>query len=776
MNIRAWAVTTALVAALLECVPGTPAVLLVPAGLWLLLGAPALLFTELTERALSTRDGRVLIGLGLSVVGALGLLLAVNTLLPVLGVARPLERVPLALAAALDVVALAGVSAWRASAGWRSLLPRSPLRASGSRVVRPAGLAPVGALGALVLALCVAGPVRLNNGLGGGVAVTALVVVTALLALLIARRGRYTTGVLELGLWCAAAGVLLLTSLRGWYITGHDIQREYEVFRLAADAGRWNIGTFRDPYNACLSITLLPAALTRLTGIEGTYVFKVLLPLLFALTPVLVYRSVRNTAPQIVALLSAVYLMMFPTFFTDMTFLGRQEVAFFLMGCATVVVTDTARPFARRRALFTVLVMGIVLSHYSTTYVLVAVLALALAADLAWRLLVRVRRRPPTGRGFLTWWMVVAIAAAAFVWSGPVTHTTGQLHSTLSLTVRELTGQSSDAASSDVSYSLFSGASVSAEQRLVDYRADVVRQTEGGRAQGDYLPLKTVDRYAVPVVSEQAKLPLTAAGRTLQTAGIDVSAANGLLRACAAALLQVLLLVGLALVLWPRRSGRLRARPGFRPSRDQVTLSLGMLGVIALLTVLPQLSVDYGVLRAFQQGLFFFAPFVAGASLWLFRWARRWAVPAACVLALGLLLDLTGVVPKVLGGYPAQLHLANSGQYYDIYYVHPEERTAIRWVQSRATDRQRADVQSEVQTDRYTFSRLQSLIRGRAQNDIFPVLVGSHTYVFLGTTTVTKDEATTFYRGDLMTYRYPIGLLDVTKNKLYSNGGAEIYR
>ena len=38
--------------------------------------------------------------------------------------------------------------------------------------------------------------------------------------------------------------------------------------------------------------------------------------------------------PQAVALLSAVFFVAFPTFFTDMTFLGRQEVAFLLLGCA----------------------------------------------------------------------------------------------------------------------------------------------------------------------------------------------------------------------------------------------------------------------------------------------------------------------------------------------------------------------------------------------------------------------------------------------------------
>ncbi|MFJ3640253.1 hypothetical protein ACIPRD_10925 [Streptomyces sp. NPDC090108] len=772
MNVRVCAVASATLAALLECVPGPPAVLLVPAGLWLLVGAPALLWYGVTERAVSTRDGRALVALGFGVLGAMVVPLALNTVLPGLGVARPLERAPLTAASWAYVVLVAAVMTWRAG-DWSALRSRPALPRP--RGPLPHGLGTVGAAGALVLVLSVAGPVRLDNGLGGQVAVVALVAITALLAWLIVRRGRYGTLVTGLGLWCAAAGLLLLTSLRGWYITGHDIQREYQVFRLAADNGHWDIGAFPDPYNACLSITLLPTALARLTGIEGTYVFKVLLPLLFALTPVLVYRSVRNAAPAIVALLSAVYLMLFPTFFTDMTFLGRQEVAFFFTGCAMVVVTDTARPFASRRLFFAVLGAGIVLSHYSTTYVLVLVLALALGTDLCWRLVTRLRGRPAAGRSFLTWWLVVVTAAGAYVWTGPVTHTSGQLHRTLSLTVREMSGGATgDTASSDVSYSLFSGASVSAGQRLRDYRVDIVRQTARGRAQGDYLPLATIDRYPVPVVEGQARLPLTVAGRALDGAGIDVAAFNDLVRASAARLLQILLLVGLVVAVVAAR--RSRGRAGFRPVRDQVTLSAGMVGVIGLLTVLPQLSVDYGVLRAFQQGLFFFAPFVAAGSLWLFRWARRWTVPAACALALGLFLDLTGVVPTVLGGYPAQLHLANTGQYYDIYYVHPEERSAIRWVQRRATESQREDVQSEVQTDRYTFSRLQTLIRGRAENDIYPVLVGSRTYVFLGSTTVTKDEATTFYRGDLVTYRYPTGLLDATKDKLYSNGGAEIYR
>jgi len=724
--------------------------------------------------------------------------IVLNTVLPPLGVAGPLARTPLALGSLIAAVLTA--AACRVpdaedtedtadTADTAEDVPATdgpdPARAPRSgRWTAPPGLLPVSVFGLFTLALSVAGPIRLNNGLSGAVSTAALVGDAALLVLLFRGRRRYPAGVISYGIFLAAAGVLLLTSLRGWYITGHDIQREYEVFRLTADADHWNIGAFRDPYNACLSITLLPTSLTHLTGISGTYVFKIVLPLLFALTPVSVYRSVRNRAPQSVALLSAVYFMAFPTFFTDMTFLGRQEIAFLLLGCAMVVLTDGQRALRPRQVMFTVLLLGIVLSHYSTLYVIMGTLVLALGADLAWRLLSRLAARrarartrqvsdlraqaPVVARSFVTWWMVVAAVAAAVMWSGPATHTTGQARSTLSTTVQELLGKGTASGSSDTGYSLVGGGLVTADQRLAAYRADSLRQTADGRAAGDYLPLSTVDTYPAPVVA-QRDMPLTRLGQALDSHGIDVKGVNGLIRQSVARLLQVLLLLGLVVTFVARRKG-------FRPSRDQVTLSIGAIGVMGLLTVLPELSVDYGVLRAFQQGLFFFAPFLVAGSVWVCRWAGRRAMPLACALAVLFFLDLTGVVPKVVGGYPPQLNLADSGQYYDIYFVHPEERTAITWLQNRTSEAERRNVQSEVQTDRYTFSRLQTLIKGRASSDIYPTLVGTRSYIFLGSTTTQRGDATIFYRGDLVTYRYPVGLLDATKDKLYSSEGAEIYR
>jgi uncharacterized membrane protein len=753
---RRWVllVVTAL-AAVAEIVPDIPALVSAAAGLWLLLGAPVVLWYAMCRSLVSSRDGRAVVALGCAVLSDILLALLLNTMSPWAGMHHPLSRVPLACVSILGIVMLAGMA------------PAFPSRL---RFKNVPGLGVVSGLGAVVLLLSIAGPIRLNNGLGPSGAVSALLTSAVLMTVLFRGRRRHAPEVTALGIFVVALGLLLLSSLRGWYITGHDIQREYGVFQLTYIGQHWSIAAFRNPYNACLSINLWPAVVSQLTGISGVYVFKVVFPVLFAAAPVALYRAVRNLAPQSIALLSAFYFVLFPTYFTDMAFLARQEIAFLLLGCVMVLLTDREQPLGRRRTLVTVLLVGIVLTHYSTTYVVLASLAFAY-------LLARLLGLPARGRHrknrrpdplFVTWWMVLATAVAAMLWTGPLTHTGQQAHDTARAAVLEMLGRKDESASSDTAYSLLGGARVTAAQRLGDYAADTTRDTGKERAQGDYLSLKVISRHPIQAV-EQPNMPLTSAGRLLEKAGINVTGLNTMVRLSAARLLQLLLIIGMIVVTFTRR-------PPFRATTELTALSLASVCVMGILTVLPELSVDYGLLRAFQQGLFFFAPFIAAASVWVFRWSRGRAQVFAYALCILLFLDLVGVIPKALGGYPAQLHLANSGQYYDIYYVHAEERSGIEWLQARASEEERESVQSEIQTDRYTFGRMQSLLQGRATNDIYPTLIGVNTYVFLGYTTVTKGEATVFYRGDLVTYRYPVGLLDQTKNKIYSSEGAEVYR
>ena len=740
-----------------------PGIAVTVCGLWLVFGAPFTFFLGLSRRLVTGLDSALLLSVGLALTADFVILLCINFLPQIFGDQRPLTQVPIAAGFLVGDLLLGALS------------PEcEPLPGLGELRGRlPAGMAQTALLGALCVVLSVAGATRLNNGFGPGVSMAAYALVAVLLVLLLAKREKYAVGTLEVGILAAAAALLLLTSLRGWLITGHDIQTEYEYFRLSLGGERWEVSLYPSAYDACLSITLLPIALVHLTSISAVGIFKIVIPLLFALCPVALFRATLNAAPRLVALLAAIFFITFPTYLTDMPYLGRQEIAFVLLGSALVVATDRGGRLAARRVVFTVLLAGIVLAHYSTSYVLIMVLLAATAIDLCWRLVVRTRRR---GRraldtpAFLSLWIAPLAVVFALAWAGPVTHTGGQLSTTLSAALDEIRGTGNEVGSGADSSGLFGGQQISDAQRLADYSAQLVAATAQARAEGVFLPLSTVDQYQTPVVA-QPDLALTGIGRRLASAGVPGATVNAVLRSGIADGLEALIVLGL-LVAWLSR------RRAFRPNRDQTALALGALCMLALLTAVPEFSVDYGLLRAFEQGIFFVGPFMAAGLVWALSWLRRAMVPALCAVAGFLLVDLSGVLPQLTGGYPAQLALNNSGQYYEIYDPTLPEYQAAAWLELQIAPNGPAAWTTEqtAEAESFAYSEIQSVYTGPIIADIYPDVISPSDYVFLDHETVDQDQATIVYRGALVTYVYPTALLEHTKNEVYSGNGVEIFR
>ena len=198
--------------------------------------------------------------------------------------------------------------------------------------------------------------------------------------------------------------------------------------------------------------------------------------------------------------------------------------------------------------------------------------------------------------------------------------------------------------------------------------------------------------------------------------------------------------------------------------------------MLTIITVLPDLSNDYGVLRAFQEALILIAPVVVTGSVTAFSplgqtWARRTAA-AVCV---GIFISTSGLLPQVTGGYPAQLTLNNSGSYYDLYYTHPQEEAAISWLWGKPGVLP-TGVQAENFTARYAFSDGPEVTGRQIIADIYPSFIRKSTWVILGYTTIHTGQAASYYDGDIITYMYPIDVLRDNKNLVYNNGGAEIFR
>ena len=341
-------------------------------------------------------------------------------------------------------------------------------------------------------------------------------------------------GVICTTLYLLALGLLFMTSLRGWYITGHDIQQEFHALQLTSINGGWDISRYRDPYNACLSITILPTVIGRIAHLHDPYVFKVVFQMLFAVCPVVVYRIARRFTGVGPSVLAAVYFLSFPTFFTDMPFLARQEIAFIFLGGAYLVMTDAGQSMRWRRTWLALMSVGVVFSHYSTTYVLLGVMAvtwLASRSGVATRMITRARRsrtilrvrREPL---VITWPFLVGLTAArrgldraADRHLRPAREDGPQLGAGRAL------GRPLGNRSSDVSYSLLAGDTETL--RSASRSTARSRWTPPPRRarEGTYYPRSVVDRYPTPA-AEQPDLPLTAVGRRVSDAGVTCRPPN----------------------------------------------------------------------------------------------------------------------------------------------------------------------------------------------------------------------------------------------------------
>ncbi len=239
--------------------------------------------------------------------------------------------------------------------------------------------------------------------------------------------------------------------------------------------------------------------------------------------------------------------------------------------------------------------------------------------------------------------IVAFLIVASFLWAGPVTHTGGHASAVVSQTINAITGKSEDGpGSSDTSYRLFSKDTTTPRDRLNSFvDASMAYRTENIPPQ-DLLIKKPGKAELRPEIEPASKAPLTGAGKVLDGAGIAPAQVNAAAKVACAALMQVFLLLGLVWLVWRRRG----AGDPPRPPREVTFLSLGAIGALGLIVLVPNLSVDYGVLRAFQQTLLVVAPLMA-AGLWMVlkRLGSRTGALLVAVVPVVLLLILGGVLP-----------------------------------------------------------------------------------------------------------------------------------
>jgi len=706
----------------------------------------------------------IIVGLSLAFLEFGGFLL--NILLPLISINNPLAFQNLFIGFNIYILLLF-LSAWIRTKPFtiQLLLPRR------SKIEKVLYILPI-----FFPLLATLGAIVLNNGGSNILTLILLGSIACYTLLLVLLRDKISGDLYPYAIFLTGVACLFITSLRSWYITGHDIEREFYVFQFTNAHHIWNMAFFQDPYNACLSITILPTVLTNLLNIQDMYVYKVIFQILFALSPVLVFFIIKNYTTLVFAFLSAFLFISFPLFFNDMSMLNRQEIGFIFFGLVLYMMLHSSLPLGMRRLLFIIFAFSVIVSHYSTNFIVLALITFVyvltfiisrrfvknIIASLLSKSHITLKNTFPN-KAFLTLPLVICLFCMTYAWNTLYTNSSNHTDSVIAELVNSIFVKSSgDAKATELSYSIFFAPQSDPKQQLQDYIQGII-QSAGptNKVKGNTSPFysKSITSQYPSYPIPQEQLAPTPLGNALSSFHIPVFEIQAGLKSFSAYLMQILVFIGLLALFF------LKNKKPF--DLQYLLLCISSLFLLVLITLLPALSVEYGVLRMFQQLLFMLSlPMVLGLSSLLFFIKEQRRIVFIGIIAVILFLNLTGFIPHLTGDYYPQMYLDNAGLYYDAYYVHKSDVVAIIWVSKNNTNNE------PVVADLSGISKLLTYGNINASNGIFPAVIPKNAYVYAevsSRTVVAIDK-------NVLVFNSPKSFLDDNKNLIYSNGQDNIYK
>lgn len=659
--------------------------------------------------------------------------LAVDVAGPLAGISQPLRLTPLLSGFELICIVLAAIAF---SAPAETQIPWNALS-------RPTWLLPV-----LLPLVGAAGALRLNTGNSNHVALLAVTAVIVVLAATFWLAPRFDQPVLTAIIYASGLALMWSYSLRGDSVYGFDISTEYYTLHQTVLAGVWHFAHPSDAYGAMLSVTVLPAELHSLTGVSDLLIFKFVYPVVGALFPVAVYGLARRVLVTRFAFMAAAFVVMQSTFFQELPALARQEVSTALFAALIVAVLDTRSARRARWTFAALLSLGMVVSHYSTTYLAIPVLAIAMLLQWAisgFRLIPRL-----TGSLLLAF-LVTTVAAA--LWYGPVTDSTAN--------VTEFVGAAKTQGLSvlpNTSGNLISTYLQGEELQTMSpsqYQAYISKIYATQNTYVTPLPDASQPQYALqpaPSATPPVTFPL----------GLNLSNLAGLI---VQQLANLLAGIGSLVLALRRKEPEIARQVGL--------LGLGAMAILLLTRLSGTIAQYYNPDRAFLQSTIVLAIAIGFLFQRLgVRWvASRPAILVTCTASLAVFLVGSSNMAGVLFGGGTTTNLADTATDYQNFDVSTQELAAATWVNDEATPNQL------IYADRYAQLRLNSVAgtRNGVLGDITPETVDQNAWIYASRTNL-QDNITRSVTGNYgITYAFPKGFLDTNFDVVYNNGTSEVF-
>jgi uncharacterized membrane protein len=294
------------------------------------------------------------IGVSLAFLMLFGLLL--NTLWALLGFAEPLSTVDLVFLINLFTFFLFPFAYFQQDKQENQPAPKPPQKPSGVTIFLIA-LPFLTILGA-----------ELANFYSNTAVLMLLTAVVSIFGVLVFWRRLVPSQIFPFVLLSIAVFLLLGTSLASNYVVGVDVQFETYFARLTTLNAYWN-PAIQYPYNGMLSVTVLPTVFSQFMNIDATWLFKIGYPIIYAFVPVALFLAYKKQTNAVIAFLAVFFFMSMDTFYLQMLGLARQMIAEVFFALTILLLVEDRLSLDKRRALFVVFGVGLIVSHYALGYI-----------------------------------------------------------------------------------------------------------------------------------------------------------------------------------------------------------------------------------------------------------------------------------------------------------------------------------------------------------------------------------------------------------------------
>lgn len=662
--------------------------------------------------------------------------LAIDMVGPLVGLGAPLRALP--SLAAFEVTCLALLAACKnapafAAIEWHSLL--QPARLGWPLVL------PVVAAG---------GALRLNSGHGNNVALAAAVSFVTLLIAAAVLAPRFTETLLAVVLYAVGLAVGWSYSLRGDGVYGFDISTEYQRMQETILTGVWHPAHPNDAYGAMLSVTIMPTELHTLSGVAGLLVLKVVYPMIYALFPMAIFHLARRVLSPRWAFIAAAFIMG-QYAYTEIISVARQEIALVLFVALISAMLDRSIQWRSQWALVILLGLAMDLSHYSTTYMTITLIGLALPLQWAvswFRAIPRI-----TGAMAVAF---IAVFSGAVIWYVPVTQSDSHLVQVAQAVQAQGLNLLPNRAPGSSLLSAYLQGNAEKPIPAAQYEQLVSKYYELSKPNIITLSDARSARYALRDSAVPEPPVKWHPGYDVLTLGMLVLEQ----------LTNVLAALGGLLMVLQRKASLIARQIGL--------LALVVTLLLTLIRFSGTLAVAYGQERAQLQGLALLAISLCWGIQGLAGVPRAGPTRVLTVTAAGLaviLVNTSYLTGAVLGG-GTSANLTNSGPAFEYFDITAPELASAQWL-GAAVERGQL-----VYADEYGQLRLAATtgIQKGLLLDITPQTLDQNAWVYASRTNVVNGRAFALYNEDLFaSYAFPSNFLDVNYDLVYTNGSSEVF-